>query len=736
MYITIIYLLSKKRRDDKMTFGTVILMRKNETFITQSMLSSYMAVETKDYLELILPFVCMCLPETVEEKIELTKIQKLLKQKYGLDIPVNVVEKTLLRLCKQKRGSLVKKITNGYAVNCVYNAEEFENRTNEIKKCIDAVISKMQKYMHKEKFLTDTSYNKMKEYLAVFLDTYNYSVYEDAQSLDYVTLDKRSESNYYVAQFILSEYENDTVEFQNILEIVKGSLVAKSIYYFMNSENDLSKNRIQGTKFVLDTRVLIDVLGMNLEQESIATRELLELIIDNGGKIVTFDYYIEELKGIIHRYEKTPESRIALSLNSFVRNGYSSQDAAAYSNTLKERLNEYHIDIIEKPNYESNISEQSWHIDYVKLRDTLNQQIDYRTTRDDYYSEALLHDADTIEAIAYERGSSKNCSVFNCKIIFITKNTDICRTVFSLYKDERFKKGEVNFAMTDVDLTSIIWLSTFGKNSDLPKLKLLEHAYSACVPSRVVMNEFLSKLHSLEESDKISQEMAIMLRSQYATINDLSEVSHNKEGIISDKTIYEMERRVKNRAEKDVKIKYKKELGEIEREKQEIENDRIAIERRREDLIGEQRKTSKLKQDVEYVINNLEKKRNTLLSEKSEYDRKFEYVKLKQKEIIERGKKRANDFRMITKILLYIFLILISIGVTILFAIGTWKISDLTDSGLVMSYVYVGVVSVTCLIITIISIVKWLGFYVSKVSEKVYDCCYSKYINNHKELFD
>lgn len=116
-----------------MTYGTVMLMKKNDTFITQAMLSSYMAVETKDYLELILPFVCMCLPEKRDDIIELEKIQNVLKNKFGLDIPVNVVEKLLLRLCKQKRGAVVKKIPSGYVVNSIYNADEFENRTIKIK---------------------------------------------------------------------------------------------------------------------------------------------------------------------------------------------------------------------------------------------------------------------------------------------------------------------------------------------------------------------------------------------------------------------------------------------------------------------------------------------------------------------------------------------------------------------------------------------------------------------------
>ena len=719
-----------------MAFGTVIHMKNNETFITQSMLSSYMAVETKDYLELLLPFISMCLPEKYEEIIELDKIQERLKNEYGLDIPVNVIEKTLIRLCRKKRGAIVKKISNGYAVNDIYNSKEFEDRTEKIKKCIDAVLSKMQKYLNSKKFLSGATYEKMKEYLAIFLDSYNYSVYEEAQSLDTVILEKKSESNYYVAQFILEEYKNDTLEFAYVLEIIKGSLIAKSIYYFMNSENDMSQKRIQGTNFILDTRVLIDALGLNLEQESVATNELLDLIINNGGKLVTFDYYVEELIGIIYRYKMSRELRLALSLNYFIRNRFSSEDTEAYANTIIDRLKDLNIDVIEKPSYEQNVQKQKWHIDYIKLRDTLNQYIDYRTTNDDYYSEALIHDADTIEAIAYQRGSAKKCSAFDCKVIFVTKNIDICKTIYSLYKDERFKKGEINFAITDIDLTSIIWLSTFGNKSDLPKLKLLEHAYSACAPSRTVMNEFLNKVHTLEKSEKISQDMAIMLRSQYATINDLTEISHNKEGSINDATIYEMERRLRNRAEKEVKIQYKKELDEIAQQRQEIEKERQAVDTRREELIVEQRKTSKLKQDTEYIANKLDKKRNIFSDEKKENDKKIEKIKNMQQAIITRAKQQADIKKRVTKVLLYTFIIILAWIIIVLFAIATWKNIDLSNIGLIRSYVYVGIISVICLVMSAYTIVKWLGFRISRIAEKIYDHAYSKYISKNKDLFE
>ncbi len=115
---------------------------------------------------------------------------------------------------------------------------------------------------------------------------------------------------------------------------------------------------------------------------------------------------------------------------------------------------------------------------------------------------------------------------------------------------------------------------------------------------------------------------------------------------------------------------------------------------------------------------------------------KVEYVKKKQKEIIQKAKDKATKFKGITKISIYIALSVLSIGITLLFAIGTWKISDLTDVSLVWSYVYVGSVSIVCLVITIFSIVKWLSYYVSKVAVKIYDYCYSREIKKHKEFFD
>lgn len=45
----------------------------------------------------------------------------------------------------------------------------------------------------------------------------------------------------------------------------------------------------------------------------------------------------------------------------------------------------------------------------------------------------------------------------------MTTNLGIIRTLQELYND-RFSKGEISFAISDMDLTAILWLKCYDKN--------------------------------------------------------------------------------------------------------------------------------------------------------------------------------------------------------------------------------------------------------------------------------
>ena len=67
-----------------MIFRTVMKMSKNNAFVAQAMLSSYLEINTQDYLQLLLPFVGVCLPTKVKTTISIENLQKELKNRFLL----------------------------------------------------------------------------------------------------------------------------------------------------------------------------------------------------------------------------------------------------------------------------------------------------------------------------------------------------------------------------------------------------------------------------------------------------------------------------------------------------------------------------------------------------------------------------------------------------------------------------------------------------------------------------
>lgn len=753
-----------------MTFGTVIKMSKNNAFVAQAMLSSYLEINAQDYLQLLLPFIGVCLPTKINTIISIEDLQKELQNRFGLEIPCNVIERLLIRLCKKKRGGCVKRNQNVYTLEAIYDTKDFDDKSFKIKTSIDAVLRKMKSFMKKKKFLSDITDDKMKEFLITFLETYNYTIYDDVEDLAKITLIDSSESNYYVAQFILAEYHEDSLEFQYLLEIIKGSLAAKSIYYFINSENDILNRRIIKTEFILDTRILIDVLNLNFEQGHKAASEMLKLITQNGGIVVTFDYYVEELQRIMYYFINHPEKRLLLSLNKFTMNIVHGLDISVFADTLKTRLEHLGIKIIESKQLENTNETMYWR---DSLKAEMRNGINYRNKDGVDFSEALLNDASTIEHILAKRGSNKKYSVFDCKTIFVTQNIELCKFIHNLFWKERFRNGEVSFAITDIDLSSILWLSTFSKGSELPELKLIENAYSACVPTKEIMDDFLKRVKLLEQDEKISAEAAILLRVKFATLDDLTKLSKNSLHNMTDKVVLDvtdtMLDRMREEAKEDVynDPEVKKVLEQVAQAEQErkdlidlaknimeakhkvddLHNDAIKISQNNEIILQEilQIHDANIKDAKrnDYDRKAIKREKQLTLAKQEELQKLEEKTnrlelknKRRRKKLYEAATQKANKRKTIVRKRLNIMAILLAVILVILFAIGTFLIADFTNASLAKVTAFVACISILGVIITFKDLVKGVQFYINRISEKAGDKAYSDYINGYNQLLD
>lgn len=539
-------------------------MENQSALVTVAMLSAFLSKDNKNYLDLITPFVLNLLPNKQGEKIDRSHILKELNSEYGFeDMPAHVLTSILSRVSKGTRGIVLKK-NHEFFLRSAFDSSKFKEDRLKMKELTEDIISSLLEYFKSKTSIKIITLEESQKRLIIFLNYYGLSVIRSIDDLKSVTI-KTDQNNYHVARFILQEYKNDSHVFHKMLELVKGFLIYKSIYFFSSEQKKSIESKLKRTVFYFDTRLLIYALGYNREEDKLATRELIKLIRDNGGEVKTFNHNKDEVAGILTKYAKDRDSRNSLSLEFFNINCYEETDVLRLRGSIALDLERNYIETIDTPEYgtvSSDDLKDKGYLDLKELKVKFEENLKYNGNIPKDAS--ILNDVESVSAISRLRGKAKPCTIEDCKAIFVTTNSIIIRTLFDLYKD-RFSKGEISFAINEVDLTAILWLKSFDKKTEIPCLKLLENAYAACCPSREVMDTFLEKVIQLENEGEISSEVALLMRTQHTIKNDILELTENDKSRISAETV----RQVKEKFIKHIRQDDETKITVLEKENSE-----------------------------------------------------------------------------------------------------------------------------------------------------------------------
>ena len=357
------------------------------------------------------------------------------------------------------------------------------------------------------------------------------------------------------------------------------------------------------------------------------------------------------------------------------------------------------------------------------------------------------------------RGPTHTCSINNCKSIFVTKNSDIPRAVYNLY-GKRFRRGEINFAITDIDLTAVLWLSSFGNKSDLPQFLLLENAYAACRPSDSVLDAFFNKINNMEKNGELSNERAILLRSKQAITGYLFEYTSNDSTKVNTEVILDLNRRMIDDVIADLKSGVLKRdfenirQGQLKNEstkaeldlKQEtitLQEQHLAEEKSYLDL--RERNLNQVVTDVQVLkdkINNdrrlndeqldLIHKQNAKLRKKESelnlYKEQVEEANKLLKSLYIKADNKARKAKYFFRFVLRLIMVLIGVFLCFLYYyVNKDTITDFSPNLLITL-----IINVTVFIITVIGYRLFIFKCIDSISEKIYDRVYCKFIDDFK----
>ena len=492
-------------------YGVILDMNNKNILISTAMLSSIWEKERKDLLDLMAPFVLYIIGKTycIKEQIDSGIILKQLNVEYGFkDVPNAVLDKILTRLTRRRKlhkareDKKVKYILNSDLSGICQEIDNSKYRVStETKKVIEALTEFLNK--NQTNFLAkDYDLETVEAYFTAFLEERGYFVYERNGSVQPVSKEK-SIVFYFIALFLNEEFEKKSDIIKYIQRIVQGLMIAKVIYF--QPELHFNEN-LENVDFYLDTGLLLNIFGYKTLEQNKSGNLFASILKENNANLKSFNINYEEVYSIIDNYKNYRNYRNCMedsnshTLEYFDKHKTSSEEIGVHLETLLSTFKKNLIDVVDTPPYPE-IDECDNVIDEAGLVTKMVEEINFK-------KRVAENDVAVVSAIMRLRNGARCKKMEHCKAIFVTTNE---RLTWFINKELEFPKFAETIPpiISDLDLTTILWLKNYKNHSNLPMLKLIENSYMSLIPSDSIREEFFKKVNQLiAENPDASERLA------------------------------------------------------------------------------------------------------------------------------------------------------------------------------------------------------------------------------------
>jgi hypothetical protein len=492
----------------------VIIDMDNQNALTSTaLLASIWEKEKKDTIELILPFVTYAIGKitSIGNQIDVSLVAAFLSNNFGFSkIPHSVLYKAFTRLTKK---SILKK--NNHKLSLCKDLNEscrnIDLQQNKVRDQTARVIEELTEYLNlKKKYLLkkDMSQEEVQNYFVKFLESRGYFIYAEIGKLREIPSNENT-LHYHISQFIIAEYEKKSELFLYIESIVKGLLLSRVVYGYI----DLQYNeKFKDVCMFMDTTLLLHIFGFKGNEDNNAAIQMIEILCNNSVPIKCFRHNYSEVYKIIEAYKfniRNPLNRYGQTLEYFDELEYSVSDMDRVLANLEDYFKEKNIEIIDTPSLSSDGTGFITSTDFpsvigeVELKEHLSNFISYRN------DDALNNDVSSIAAISTLRRGKPFKKIEHCKALFVTTNQKLAYAAQMF-----FNNAERSFPLLidDLELTTLLWLKNHKRFSDLPTLKLIEIARLSLEPTEQIRTEFIKKIEQFKNEPTVTEERAASFR--------------------------------------------------------------------------------------------------------------------------------------------------------------------------------------------------------------------------------
>ncbi len=536
----------------------------NRTIASLSLIKVNWDNDSRDYLEIFVPFVASIIKSKELEKIDAEQIQDGFESEFGLKIPLHPTT-TILERCR-KRGMITKSYGAYYPVKDKVDKLAFKDDSAKEVKKIDAVCAGFAEFcdkIYQEKF----SGEEAEEMFLKYLKSHDLDILFAAEKntiLPEVKINKRG--NYLFAKYIINTKESMPEIFNYIRDISVGHILASTILYERIGER--YGGRLKGVKFFLDSGIIFHLLGVDGSNHEEATSILMRKIREMGGTLHVFNHNYDEVNINLDscriwignpKYDPTLASQV---VRFCVENSYKESDVDLLLIKLEQILGEYHISIeaIDVPD-----GEDKYQIDTNKLTGMVNKAYSYPIER----SDSIKRDVKSIEIINKLRRDKKIRALRDAEAVFITDNYTFASVVKKFEKRERVS-SLIPCCLTSTFVGTVMWLHSPADLEYINEKQLLADCYAALKPDAEMIKRFLSEVEKLKVKQKISDEDYYLMITSRAIKEMLQDRTLGDPDLISERTPEEIMEKIREQG----KVLFIKEKTSHEETKRELLKER------------------------------------------------------------------------------------------------------------------------------------------------------------------
>lgn len=495
---------------------------------------------SRDYLSNFEPFVGETLKTwPAGEPVKPDLLRKRLCEEFSLpEIPINTAE--LLRDRAAKAGYVRRARGNGY-VPTRDKLDELPSMKatvtdvgRHIAELEDAVIA-YAKDVHE----LDWSRSDAEAGIQRFIDEFSVELALARRSGVFASNGNHQDERLAVVSgFARRAIERDQTNLDHLEEMVRGSILANVLYF-----QDLGSWRPKMPHLVayLDTTIVIRLLGLAPDPVVAAADELRQLLKSFGVGMRVFQHTVVEIQGVLegvaNGLRHARQDRVDLKqhakvdrevLDHLVKKGTDPADVAAMIADLDRRIFKAGIQIVDTPNYPDRPD-----FDEARLDEVLQESVGYR------YSSVRTKDVKSLVAVHLLRAGAEPRELGAARAVFATSNPKLVRASGRYFRESRLA-SPVPHCLTDLSLTTQLWLRAPLARPDVPRKLLIAESYAALDPGPALWERYMTAIERQREEGNIDDAQVKSLVYSDMAREAFLEVTHGDPNAVDEETPIEV----------------------------------------------------------------------------------------------------------------------------------------------------------------------------------------------------